>query len=427
MHGVLQRPATADRMDPGFLAALTGGGDSRLAIDPSSGCNQYLCPPTPAPWIACLGSCTASPISETGFARARTVYESGSVERLRADIAGALLAGLGAAGLTDVVLVPSGTDGILLCATMLALEGGGRPITAVLPDAAETGTHVPRAAACRGFDATHGFDVTVPGAAIRIVEVKLRSDDGRVRDDDAIAEDFAAAAQTAPGRAVIYLTHGSKTGLVAPLRVPSGVDVVVDACQMRLAPDVLRDYLRQGWPVVITGSKFLCGPPFSGGVLIPHGRFGRVRAEAERACGLGEMDFGPPLRWSAGLEGLPALTGDGTGGAMARLAEEAEAMLAALPVVPVSGPSLAMRAASRWPSGIITFAVRGSDGGMLEKDELLPLHRALWAADMLIGQPVGLGRIGGLRVAIGARNVLAGGIGEELGRLRDLLEGCLRR
>jgi hypothetical protein len=38
----------------------------------------------------------------------------------------------------------------------------------------------------------------------------------------------------------VYVTYGSKTGLVAPLAVPPGVDVVVDACQLRVSPTVIK-------------------------------------------------------------------------------------------------------------------------------------------------------------------------------------------
>jgi len=44
-----------------FVTALTSGGDSRVAIDNRTGTNKYFCPPTPAPGLVCLSSCTASP------------------------------------------------------------------------------------------------------------------------------------------------------------------------------------------------------------------------------------------------------------------------------------------------------------------------------------------------------------------------------
>ena len=87
------------------------------------------------------------------------------------------------------------------------------------------------------------------------------------------------------GRAVIIFTYGTKTGLVAPVEAPAGVDVIVDACQLRLPAHKVREYLKMGWPVVITGSKFLGGPAFSGAVLVPSARFSRgLRTRAGRIC-----------------------------------------------------------------------------------------------------------------------------------------------
>ena len=60
--------------DPSFVAALVSGGDERLALDPASGLNRYLCPPSPAPGMVCLSSCTASPISDRSFQAAARLY-----------------------------------------------------------------------------------------------------------------------------------------------------------------------------------------------------------------------------------------------------------------------------------------------------------------------------------------------------------------
>jgi hypothetical protein len=70
----------------------------------------------------------------------------------------------------------------------------------------------------------------------------------------------------------------SKTGMIAPSvkcavelhrRFPNRLEVLVDACQFRLAPATLQSYLAQGFMVGITGSKFISGPSFSGALLIP--------------------------------------------------------------------------------------------------------------------------------------------------------------
>jgi hypothetical protein len=125
----------------------------------------------------------------------------------------------------------------------------------------------------------------------------------------------------------------SKTGLSAPsvdcveslgAAAPRGVDVVVDACQMRVPMPKIADWVRRGWMVQISGSKFFTGPPFSGALIVPlhlRARATKVATLLARAPGLGhggdwtewwrarlpahaslpKPSFGPIMRW------LPAI------------------------------------------------------------------------------------------------------------------------
>ena len=232
---------TAAWIMDGFRAALTDGGDSRLLIGLATGTNRYLVPPVPVEGEVCFSSCTASPISDAGYRRAMCCYADLAMARTRDESAGryaawqsqvesSLAAYLRTDGLADILLLPSGTDGLLLCSVLLSLEAGGRPMTAILPVASETGSGVPRAATRQAFDGPCSFD-RLAGA----VEIPLRTPCGSVRPEDAVSEEFALAARTCAGRPVVYLTCGSKTGLVAPLHVPADAEVVVDACQLRLS------------------------------------------------------------------------------------------------------------------------------------------------------------------------------------------------
>ena len=56
------------------------------------------------------------------------------------------------------------------------------------------------------------------------------------------------------------------------------MDVVVDACQMRAGPKTLNAYLERGYMVMVTGSKFFTGPPFSGALLVPRQIGARVKS-----------------------------------------------------------------------------------------------------------------------------------------------------
>lgn len=413
-----------------LVAALLAGGDSRLSVD-LYGVNKYLCRPLPAPAIACLSSCTASPISEVGFRWAAAAFEhialapkALELDRIEACETATVLAIRDYLGLNQcdhVMLTASGTDGMLLAACLLALEGGGRPMTAILPSLSETGTGVPLAASCCVYDGPNAGRSLV-GVSVNTEHVALRGPDGMPREAGAVAEDFDGAIRSARGRPVVIFTYGTKTGLVAPVEVTAGVDVIVDACQLRLPAHKIREYLRLGWPVVITGSKFLGGPAFSGAVLVPSSRFSEsLRSEAYAVCarfggGHSADTIGPLLRWSAALSILekPALQEVDIEEGVKRLETDALATVGALPGARVIERPIGC-------PGIVTFAVEaaGRPGSWLGITDLRVIYRGLADQEVLVGQPVDLGPFAGLRVAVGMRDVASGSIEPSLRRLAE--------
>jgi len=54
---------------------LAAGGDSRLAINPASGLNEYGCQPSPCPDTLSFSSSTASSISQRAYDRAQAARE----------------------------------------------------------------------------------------------------------------------------------------------------------------------------------------------------------------------------------------------------------------------------------------------------------------------------------------------------------------
>ncbi len=390
------------------------GCDSRLRIDPASGLNKYLCPVAPGPEIVCASSCTASPITRGGFDAAAVVFaEHAAVASVRAGglllreharrIEAYLLGYFGAGGMADAILCPSGTDALLLTARLLAAECPDMPMTAILPCAPETGTGVPLAAAGRLFDGPCQGQATT-NTEIDKVEVALRGLDGEPLPGGVVDAAYASAVSRVRGRAVVYLTYGSKTGLIAPWSPPAGDDVIVDACQARIDPAWVAGYLRRGWPVIVTGSKFLGGPAFSGAVLFPAARRRRLR---RRAPGLGTV-----LRWTAALESMQRFASVST-----RAAAFLEQRVAAVDGVIAGNPALfpvggLSNHGPHWADrpSIVTFAVRdpGARARLLSAGELRPVYEELALGGVLLGQPVDLGAFGGLRIAIGARDVIEG-------------------
>jgi hypothetical protein len=317
----------------------------------------------------------------------------------------------GSGALAKVILCPSGTDAMLTAAMIIAAERPGEAMTAILPAAAETGTGVPRAALCRLFDGPESGKQLIDGE-VTAIEIPLRASDGSPLSDDEVNHEFAAASATATGRAVTWLTHGTKTGLIAPVSPPDGADVVVDACQARIDPATVSAYLRRGWPVVVTGSKFLGGPAFSGAVLFPWARLPATRTRSRASMAPENVDLGTTLRWTAALATIDAfepLTADLHQVLTNRAWSIQRAIAANSALVPVGGLRPRRAGWAALPT-IFTVGVRDPSRPerMLTMAELRPLHERLARRGVLVGQPVALGSFGGLRIAIGARDLLAG-------------------
>jgi hypothetical protein len=418
----------------GFIPALFSGGDSRIETDPHTGLNKYLCPSRPAPDLVCASSCTASPISVGGFEKAEAAYfdiarapsprqRALRLTALTEKIKARLLQYFRVGALARVILCPSGTDALLTAAMLIAAEQPGEAMTAILPSASETGTGVPMAAMCRVFDGP-GIGTTLTGRAATTVEIPLRSAGGASLCDDEVNDAFAAATKAAPRGVIVYLTHGTKTGLIAPVSPPRGADVIVDACQARIEPDTVAAYLRQGWPVIVTGSKFFGGPAFSGAVLFPRARLPAIERrlvpfDPNPSGPLNAATLGTALRWAAAIAAVDAFEPLAVGMAdvLSNRGAAIEQALAANPaLVAIDGMRPRGAGWADLPS-IFTFGVRDpmDHDRLLSTAELRPLYERLAYAGVLVGQPVGLGSFGGLRIAIGARQLL------------DVEDGGLRR
>jgi len=254
---------------------------------------------------------------------------------------------------------------------------------------------------------------------------------------------------------LLVMMDVSKTGLISPSiacaqdlkqRYPEQVEVMVDACQLRLAPQTLAAYLRQDFLVAITGSKFFTGPAFSAALLVPKAsgeRMQAARAPAALAdlCLEGELpegwrnapglkaqaNFGLVLRWEAALEEMKrfsALTpaavarffGDFAAAVGERLAED-EAF-EAVAVRPLERTGLG--AAASWDRIQTIFPFLLKRGGKpMSPVETLAVQRLLaqdlgeWAGwetagrRIQLGQPVHCGRRGGAELSAVRLNLSA--------------------
>ncbi len=290
-------PACLDLPTDELLAV---GADSRSRAG-SDGLTEYGTGASPREAVP-FGSCTASsPIQrvyDAAVSEHRLLREArvrgelacqvhASYRRIKDALYGCL--SIDARQGVSITLTPSGTDAEFL-ALMLALGDRSRPLCNIIVGPREVGSGSGVAAAGLHFDSVvpHGAvqaketPVSPEIAGLVCVEtIPLRDSDGRVRepeDLDAATDALARAALAKGERVLIHVVAHSKTGVHAPsismvrrlarAHAPD-LAVVVDAAQGRFSRQGLLAALADGFMVLLTGSKFYGGPPFSGALLVP--------------------------------------------------------------------------------------------------------------------------------------------------------------
>jgi hypothetical protein len=424
---------------------LVSGGDVRIALDAARGKNKYGCAPQPDKKIVALGSATASTISEeayfaAGQLRTRllhllTLDSAGAVyademHRIRTELTEvcelAQLPGL------EIIFAASGTDSHLIAAQLAS--SASEPVTRILMvDEAETGSGVPHA---------------LPGERIA---VPLRLADGtprRIADIDADFERHVIAADAEGQRVLLTMVDVSKTGLIAPSvacavslsqRFPHALEVLVDACQFRLAPATLNAYLSHGFMVGFTGSKFIGGPSFSGALVLPESLAKKYRTgdlsqqnlplsrQAEWPVNWSAAkqlstaaNFGLLLRWQAALIEMREFHSASNtavrhfllafaGAVTQRLASDSHFELLAVPAL--QREPFADELSWDNVQTIFPFVLRHVDKTFFTREETLRLYRALQDESVQLAQPVDCGEresiaVSALRLCVSSRLVV---------------------
>ena len=467
---------------------LSGGGDPRLTINPATGLNEYGCQPSPCPDTLSFSSSTATSISQRAYDRARNAREALMQSAIAVGIEAAFDARIEAMrdelraclGLSrtkvDVVFSPSGTDSQLQ-ALFLTRALFGPALTTIVVAADQTGSGTVNTA--RGY---HFSAATATGSRVRkgepiaglahsvdSIALRLFDEAGEARPQtasDCQVLDAVERSVAQGSKVLLQVMDSSKFGWRAPsercleeisARWPGRVQVVVDACQMRLGRARLRKYLDRGYMVLITGSKFFTGPPFSGALLVPSAFAADLDAATDIAPGLLEYNsrsdwprnwpnlrsrfpirsnFGQWLRWEAALEEIGAyyrVPDEFRMMALTTFGEGVERIIA-------SSPSLRLLPPQQRPSDtfaddeelarrtIFSFVIRQGTG-VLTLEDCRTLYRALArgaagaapaddaenaakenaAKACLIGQPVALGcdanPAAALRISASARLV----------------------
>ena len=462
---------------------LTSGGDTRVTPLADTGRNAYGASPRPVRGEIGFSSSTASSISAGAFAAVEKMRENLIAKAVANSLAPAFakemarlrrrisrITGASEVDGSALILTASGTDTELLAlhfALAAAPASRAQPLVSIVLDPNETGSGVPLAAGGRHFlgQTAQGASVET-GAQVRGFEsgcvtvrtVALRNSDGSLRPAsgvDAEVASLVSAARAAGSRCLLHVLDASKTGIGAPslasvldlaARHRGHLDVIVDACQMRLGADAMQAYLERGFMLQITGSKFFTGPPFAGALVLPRAIANRSRRSmpaglldytgghewpgaVARANGLAtrRRNVGLLMRWTAALHEIDAyrrVPGDAAHALLERFSREARAIIE-------SRPDVRLHAGDPFDRGvlgiddpwsklntILSFAVhaRGADGvdRALPMDDLRLVHR-LMAEDIfdrlpadarcdervgrsrcLIGQPVKIGESNGV-------------------------------
>lgn len=469
---------------------LTEGGDARIRIVPGTSRNLYMSSPVPVDVLA-YASSTANDISADAFAhvceRLHSLAPDGTMtpatyaaalDGLRERIRNAY----GVAADTAVLFAASGTDLEYLGLALAHAKAPGG-ITNILLGADEVGSGCIHSAkgeyfaeeTARGVPVAKGLPL--PGMAagsIDLVPIPVRDPAGRAFTSAEMAAAIDAAVESAreAGRhSIVHVVHGSKTGLVLPVlsdidalaaRHGDALTFIVDACQARITSAAIADYLARGATVMLTGSKFMGGPPFNGFALAPATAVARAAPVPE-----GLATVFRRAEWPAGWAGAEVLPEEANPGLLLRYEASVFELerFQRLPIERVERVVLAFHAAVRaafverlggrriapYPPGeraegdahpvemrtLSTIDLTPLPGAP-DFDMAVALHKALVERDIRLGQPVKCvrlpdGRWGAtLRVGISMPQVvafdalddgaLAARLAADMGRIADALE-----
>ncbi|MCW2285107.1 hypothetical protein M2323_002973 [Rhodoblastus acidophilus] len=423
--------------EPLLAMMLASGGDERIALA-RDGRNRYAAQPRPEEGQVWFSSSTASGISPRGWAAAAEampfVLLAGETEDWFANLRRRLLNLLAPRG-AQVVFCASGTQAEYAALVLAqARAKPGQKIVNILVGPDETGRGAPLAAAGRHFLNSAPFGAARAGfpldgfAAVALATLHLRDAAGTplpVDDIDAKAAALVRVARARGAHTLVHLLDGSKTGLSAISRAcaaklmqdnPGEVTVVVDACQLRCPPEQIFADLEAGFLVMISGSKFLGGPAFSGALLVPED-FLADDAQIPWPDGLADHfalhDWAPLLRER--IEGpFGARCNAGLGLRWEAALAELEAFCALDPVLIQAAktsfqgetrrqilalPRFEMDASAGEPT-LIPIFMRGAEKGATEK-----VLRALRLQGLHLGQTVQIGDREALRLCLSAPQI----------------------
>lgn len=344
-YGALPFPVLAQDQ---FAEWMTAGGDDRIILSANSTTNKYLTGPRPTTHFIARSSSTCCNPSPLGFMAAQQLFDclraaqsaGGAVryfeyamysirQRIKEYWAPAVKAPCA------VITTPSGSDAEMIPA--LAALGRhqawrvgvvvAKPlIVNIVLAGGEVGTGTPAAAGMRHFSKITPRGTTVINGecitdlsptALEVVEIKIRDAQGNMRASSSIEEEVWSLLEKAIEQqgqiGILHMVHVCKTGYGVPSesfvramkqKYGKSLIVVVDAAHARMEGSVSSEWLNSGYWVMITGSKFAGGAPFSGALLIPQEEALQLAAVTKEQIPSGLGDYFTPADCDEKFENL---------------------------------------------------------------------------------------------------------------------------
>lgn len=430
-----------------FDDLVVHGGDERLDIG-KAGSNKYHVLPTRHKGVFNRGSCTSSPFSLEGYAAAHELFcklSDEQFDRSRAEQTRKIkeIINYDKRDQFHVFYAPSGSD---LCYYQLLfskLINPDRDIYNIVTCPEELGSGSIAALQGKYYAGRNQFgDLTEPGQALG-ASLNVTSELLAARDRE--GKIFNHSSEIVKSVHNVYKSHsvcanlvvGSKSGIENNIsvvsQVPENVLWTIDLCQFRASRVFINGLLGMNCSVMLTGSKFYQGPPFSAVLLVPKTVTNRFNYSDPKVVDtfagvfsyydipeeLPEIrerlpeyrNYGLLLRWEAALREMELLSALDSydlnettklwnDRVCERLALSSHFQL--MPNQDVTNKS------------IISFRVKSSDGDFLSHEQLVSLYHDFCGEgktvigdfeQVLIGQPVKYGERSFIRLALGASSL----------------------
>jgi len=274
---------------------LISGGDDRLQLD-GQGLNYIQIAPKPASKnLVSRSSCSGSFISEDNYKYVNDLYSDilaakESFPECMRQVHDRIRRILAIDPKDSIITVSCGTDAEYIPLLISKAHAGeGNKLVNIVTGAGEIGAHSATAAnglnysslTPRGEKADPGYRLMGIGDHVKLITVSQHHHlTGQQTPNEDVWIKHVRDSLSKPKTVVLlHIVDSSKLGRrmdvideVERLRAEySGrLLVTIDSCQSRTDLNRTRNYLQHGYMVMITGSKFEEGPPFSGAVIVPH-------------------------------------------------------------------------------------------------------------------------------------------------------------